>query len=769
MNSPQSGSSSSEGSPTDTVSPRVARAARENLLEGLPVLECRRVLAGIPSTVLEGGDGPPIVLLHGPGAHAAHWFRVIPALVREHRVVAPDLPGHGSTELGAGALDATRVLAWLGDLIAQTCEQPPTVVGELVGGAIAARFAALRPDRLSRLVLVDSFGLQPFQPTPEFARALGEFGADPSAETHQKLWGYCAHDLARLRRQVGPVWEHFETYNVERARTTTTESATRTLMTEFAVPALAPELLARLAMPTTLIWGRHDLATPLATAEAASARHGWPLHVIEAANDAPSLEQPEAFVRVLRGVLGGPARAASKAPVPRGTSGSAAWPAQPDPERRRQPDLERTGPERREHVHTLVIGGGQAGLATSHFLTRVGIEHLVLERRPELGGGWHDRWDTFHLVAPNFCLLLPGMPYAGPHPDAFMPRDEVIEYVKAYAEFCAAPVRLRCQVERLTRVDDHFEARAASTTFVAGNVVLATGPYQRPKVPPIAAQLAPHIAQLHSHDYRRPSQLAEGGVLVVDSGQSGTQIAEELQRAGRDVFLAVSMCPGAPRRYRGRDIIWWLLHSFHNREKLRLPFPNVDDLPTPAARFACNPHCSGEGGGHDIHLRQFARQGMHLFGRLESAAGTRLRFSADLAERLTFADTQFDVEFRPLFDAYIAAAGVDAPPDDRGPRDTFVPPTSTELDLDAAGVRTVIWATGYRLDFGWVDLAIFDEWGYPRHQRGVTEQPGLYAVGLPWLYSEPSSVFAGVGADAAHIVNHLVKHRSHSPKVPSRS
>jgi putative flavoprotein involved in K+ transport len=754
MNSSQDRSSSSQGSPTDTVGSRVAHAARESLLEGLPVRECRRLLAGIPSTVLEGGDGPPVVLLHGPGAYAAHWFRVIPGLVSEYRVIAPDLPGHGSTELGPQALDASRVLAWLEALIAQTCEQPPALVGELVGGAIAARFAALQPDRLSRLVLVDSFGLRPFQPTPEFARALGEFGADPSAETHQRLWGLCAHDLTRLRRQMGPLWEHFETYNVERARTGSTQSAIRILMTEFALPSLAPELLAELGVPTTLIWGRHDLATPLATAEAASARHGWPLHVIEAANDAPSLEQPQAFVRVLLGVLGEPTRSSSNAQGLRGVSGSGARPV--------QPELERPGPERREHVHTLVIGGGQAGLVTSHWLSRAGIEHLVLERRSELGGSWHDRWDTFHLVAPNFCLLLPGMPYSGPHPDAFMPRDEVIEYVKAYAEFCAAPVRLGCQVERLRRVDDHFEARTASTTFVARNVVLATGPYQQPKVPPFAAQLAPHITQLHSQDYRRPSQLAEGGVLVVGTGQSGTQIAEELQRAGRDVFLAVSMCPSAPRRYRGRDVIWWLLHSFMNREKLRLPFPNVDDLPTPAARFACNPHCSGEGGGHDIHLRQFARQGMHLYGRLESIAGTRLGFSGDLAERLTFADTEFDRELRPLFDAYIAAAGVDAPPDDRGPHDTFVPPTCTELDLDAAGVRSVIWATGYRLDFGWVDLPIFDEWGYPRHQRGVTEQPGLYAVGLPWLYSEPSSVFAGVGADAAHIVDHLVKHRSPS-------
>jgi putative flavoprotein involved in K+ transport len=409
-------------------------------------------------------------------------------------------------------------------------------------------------------------------------------------------------------------------------------------------------------------------------------------------------------------------------------------------------------------VETLVIGGGQAGLATSYFLSKAGVEHLVAERRAELGGAWHDRWDSFHLVAPNFCLLLPGMPYSGSDPDAFMTRAEVIEYVKAYANFCGAPVRLGCAIRRLSVVGNTFEAEAESTTFIARQVVLATGPYPKPKLPKLAKQLAPRVQQLHSHDYRRPAQLAQGGVLVVGTGQSGTQIAEELLHAGRDVHLAVSMCPGIPRRYRGRDIIYWLLKSFQNRERLKLPFPTVDDLPTPAARFECNPHCSGNDGGHDIDLRQFARQGMHLYGRLEAVDGVELEFSSDLAERLRFADSKFDEEFRPLFDAYIAAAGVDAPPDDRPTSDDFVPPVVTRLDLDVAGIGSVIWATGYGLDFSWVDLPIFDEWGYPRHVRGVTEQPGLYAVGLPWLYSEPSSVFAGVGDDARYVVEHLVAH-----------
>lgn len=414
----------------------------------------------------------------------------------------------------------------------------------------------------------------------------------------------------------------------------------------------------------------------------------------------------------------------------------------------------------RQAVDTLVIGGGQAGLATSYWLTQAGVEHIVLERRDALGGSWPDRWDSFHLVAPNFTLLLPGMPYSGPDPDAFMARDDVIAYVRTYATSFGAPVRLGTAVRSLTATGDRFLAhaddRSGDRTFVARNVVLATGPYQRPKIPAAADRLAPHIQQLHAHQYRRPSGLADGAVLVVGTGQSGTQIAEELHQSGREVHLAVSRCPSAPRRYRGRDVMWWLLQTFLHGAEVGVPFPTVADLPSPAARFGCNPHLSGKDGGHDINLRRFARDGIRLYGALEQAEGTVVRFTADLAERLAVAESTFEKKFRPLFDAYIAAAGIDAPPDDRPPPDDHLPDTVTELDLDAAGIGAVVWATGYGLDFGWVDLPVFDEWGYPRHERGVTVRPGLYAVGLPWLHSEPSSVFAGVGADAEHVANNIV-------------
>jgi pimeloyl-ACP methyl ester carboxylesterase len=278
--------------------------ARERLLAALPVAERRLQLAGVSTAVLEGGAGPPVVLLHGPSGYAAHWLGVIPGLVASHRVIAPDLPGHGASEV-EGSLDSGRALAWLGELIERTCISPPALVGQLLGGAIAARFAIDHGDRLSRLVLVDTFGLRAFQPAPEFGLALTHFLAQPTQTTHRNLWRHCAFDLDGLRRRMGERWAAFEAYNLDRARTPSVQTAVAALMEQLGVPGLPPAALARIAVPTTLIWGRHDRATPLAVAEAASARFGWLLHVIENCNDDPPVEQPEALLRALRAALGG--------------------------------------------------------------------------------------------------------------------------------------------------------------------------------------------------------------------------------------------------------------------------------------------------------------------------------------------------------------------------------------------------------------------------------------------------------------------------------
>jgi pimeloyl-ACP methyl ester carboxylesterase len=274
------------------------------LLAGVPVEERRLELAGVSTAVLEGGDGPPLVLLHGPGASAAHWLHVLPDLVATHRVIAPDLPGLGASEVGGGPLDTARVLAWLDELIESTCPSPPALVGYALGGAIAARFAAAHGDRLSRLVLVDALGLTALDPTPEFGLALHGFLAQPSEQTHDELWRHCALDLAGVRERMGGRWEPFRTANVELARTPSVQVALGALMEQFGGPPIAPAELARISVPTELIWGRHDLATRLEVAIDASRDHGWPLHVIEDCADDPPIEQPEAFVAALRIAIG---------------------------------------------------------------------------------------------------------------------------------------------------------------------------------------------------------------------------------------------------------------------------------------------------------------------------------------------------------------------------------------------------------------------------------------------------------------------------------
>lgn len=276
---------------------------RTRILAELPVAERRLRLAGVPTAVLEGGDGPPLVLLHGQGEFAATWDRVIPALVTTHRVIAPDLPGHGASELPDGTLDGDRVLGWLGELIERTCDQPPVLVGHLLGGSIAARFAAAQPDRVSRLVLVDTLGLAWYRPAPGFALAMIGFVARPTPRSRDRLFRRCMADLDGLREEMDGRMELLEAYALERARTPTLKAALRSLMPQLGVPPIPPADLASIAVPTILIWGRDDLQVRLRIAEAASARYGWPLHVIDDARDDPAIEQPGAFLEALRAGL----------------------------------------------------------------------------------------------------------------------------------------------------------------------------------------------------------------------------------------------------------------------------------------------------------------------------------------------------------------------------------------------------------------------------------------------------------------------------------
>ena len=277
--------------------------ARQRLIDAMPVTERRIDLEGIPTAVLEGGAGLPVVLLHGPGEFAAKWFAVIPEVVETHRVIAPDHPGHGASG-GADLIDGERVLAWLGALIGRTCPVPPALVGHVGGGAIAVRFVARSGHRVERLVLADALGLSAFRPDVEFEAALGEFLQSPTPETFDGLWARCAFDLDALRERLGDRWRALRAYALDRASTPTALAAMQSLMAAFGMPVIPEAELEALTVPTFRVWGRHDLATPLAVAQAASARHGWPLDVIEGAADDPPVEQPRAFLAALRHALG---------------------------------------------------------------------------------------------------------------------------------------------------------------------------------------------------------------------------------------------------------------------------------------------------------------------------------------------------------------------------------------------------------------------------------------------------------------------------------
>lgn len=400
------------------------------------------------------------------------------------------------------------------------------------------------------------------------------------------------------------------------------------------------------------------------------------------------------------------------------------------------------------------MGAGQAGLAASRFLRQLGRDHVVLDRRTRLGGGWRDRWDAFRLVTPNWCSALPGYPYDGPDPDGFMPRDEIAGRLAGYAETIRAPVHLETAVLRVSPGPGGsrggFLVETGRGSITARQVIVAAGGFHAPRIPPAGAHLPARIAQVHSHEYRNEGQLPPGGVLVVGSGQSGVQLTEELHAAGRAVTLAVGRAGRFPRRYRGHDIFRWLAGLALVGGARGTGLPTVDSLPDPRLRFAGNPHLSGHGGGHETNLRRFAADGIRLVGHLDGVDGEQVRFAPDLAADLRFADGFFDERFRGLIDTFIERAGIDAPPDDREPFD-FEPPAIAELDLAEEGIGTVLWTSGYRLDYRWIEWPIFDEQEAPRHVRGVTEVPGLTFLGLPWQLDQASATLFGVGRDAEYL------------------
>ena len=409
----------------------------------------------------------------------------------------------------------------------------------------------------------------------------------------------------------------------------------------------------------------------------------------------------------------------------------------------------------------LVIGAGQGGLAVSWFLTRAGIEHVVIERS-SIASSWREhRWDSFCAVTPNWSIRLPGAEYAGDNPDGFLSRDELVGHFEAWARSFGAPVRCGIEARVVRPAGDGFEVGTSEGSFRARNVVVATSTYQNPHVPAVAARLPPRLEQLTPHEYKRPGTLPPGAVMVVGSGQTGCQIAEELHEAGREVFLCVGRAGRLPRRYRGRDCIEW-------QRDMGYLDRTPEMLDSPAARFRADPHLTGRNGGCTISLHDFHRRGIRLLGRLVGCEGERARFDGELHAEMRFAD-EFCCRIVEQFERHIADRGIDAPAPTAAelaggpPEDGRRPEIVREIDLAAANVGAVVWATGYRFDFSWVDAAVLDDFGYPQAPGGVSACPGLCFVGLNWMTRRKSGILYGVGDDARSVAEHIVRRLSAPP------
>lgn len=405
-------------------------------------------------------------------------------------------------------------------------------------------------------------------------------------------------------------------------------------------------------------------------------------------------------------------------------------------------------------IDTLVIGAGQAGVAMSEHLTRCGIPHLVLEKN-RIAEAWRTgRWDSLVANGPAWHDRFPGMTFEGIDPDGFVPKEKIADYFAAYADKFNAPIRTGVEVKHLQRNLGRpgFRVETSEGVIEARHVVAATGPFQRPVIPPIAPK-NDSLTQLHSAQYRNPQQLPSGAVLIVGAGSSGVQIADELRRAGKQVYLSVGAHDRPPRAYRNRDFCWWL-------GVLGL----WDATATQPGKEHVTIAVSGAQGGYTVDFRKLAAEGVHLVGVTRAFQNGNVTFADNLKENITLGDENY-LALLDAADAYIARNGLDLPEDPNARQllpdpECMLNPLLT-LNLAQAGITAIIWATGYTADYSWLGVDTFDNQGKPLHQRGVSNEPGIYFLGLPWLSRRGSTFIWGVWHDAKYIADHIATQRSY--------
>jgi putative flavoprotein involved in K+ transport len=411
-----------------------------------------------------------------------------------------------------------------------------------------------------------------------------------------------------------------------------------------------------------------------------------------------------------------------------------------------------------EYVDTLVIGAGQAGIAMSEHLGSRGVPHLVLEKK-RIAESWRSaRWDSLVANGPAWHDRFPNMDFAGHGPDDFVPKEQVADYFVAYAEKIGAPIRCGVDVTSISQEADGFRVETSEGVIKAANVVSATGAFQRPIIPTVVPAES-GIMQMHSHAYRNPAQMPDGAVLVVGAGSSGTQIADELLRAGRKVYLSIGPHDRPPRRYRGHDFVWWL--GKLGIWDLKVPAPNTEHVTIAV---------SGAYGGNTVDFRRLAARGMNLLGRAETYENGVLRFASDLADNIARGDANY-LSLLDRADKYALENGLDLPDEPEArqmlPNPDCVTNPTLALDLKASGITAIIWATGYAQDFSWIKADTFDDRGRPVHERGVSKVPGLYFLGLPWLSRRASSFIWGVWHDADYLAGQIAERRQPSARAAS--